>query len=85
MLEEDDDDDENLEKVPTEYIDVHLKYKDLVDVLIKAFLQDIGVTYNQFLRACKKTSRFNQYPVYLVIIFHLYISKAKLLFNKLNF
>ena len=59
---------------------MHLKYKDLVDVLIKAFLQDIGVTYNQFLRACKKTSRFNQYPVYLVIIFHLKILKAKIFY-----
>ena len=65
---EEDDDDENLEKVPTEYLDIHFKYKDLVDVLIKAFLQDIGVSYNQFLRECKRTSRFNQHPVYLVII-----------------
>lgn len=62
----DEDDDENLESVPTEYIDVHVKYKDLVDALIGTFLQDLGVSYNQFLKACRRTSSLNENSAYLV-------------------
>lgn len=63
----DDEDDENLEKVPTEYLDVHLKYKDLVDTLIQTFLLDIGVSYNQFLRASRRSNSLNQNSAYLVL------------------
>lgn len=63
----DEDDDENLENVPTEYIDVHLKYKDLVDALISTFLQDLGVSYNQFLKACRRSSSLNENSSFLVL------------------
>ncbi len=55
------------ENTPIEQIDIHLKYKDLVDVMINTFLQDLGVSYNQFVRACKKANKFTQHPVYMVI------------------
>lgn len=64
----DDDGDINHENVPTEFIDIHLKYKDLVDTLIKSFLQDMGVSYSQFVNACKRTSSLNENSAYLVII-----------------
>lgn len=51
--------------IPAEYLEAHIKYKNLVDALINSFLQDIGVSYKQFLRACKKSTRFTQQPVYL--------------------
>ena len=62
------------ENTPIEHIDIHLKYKDLVDVMINTFLQDLGVSYNQFVRACKKSNKFTQHPVYMVCEFCFLLS-----------
>ena len=51
--------------MPAEYLEAHLKYKELVDALINSFLQDLGVNYKKFVRACKNSSRFTQQPIYL--------------------
>ena len=67
-----DESDEANEHTPIEYIDIHLKYKDLVDIMINTFLQDLGVSYTHFVRACKKTNKFTQHPVYVVMLFESY-------------
>lgn len=36
-----------------------------MDALINSFLQDIGVTYKQFLDCCQKSKKFTQQPVLL--------------------
>lgn len=79
MTEDDDDDDE--ENVHAEYLDVHSKYKDLVDTLINTFLQDIGVSYSQFTRACKKSSRFSDHPVYFELFEQVWCAENFKLFK----
>ncbi|RNA16661.1 cilia- and flagella-associated 36 isoform X1, partial [Brachionus plicatilis] len=82
-LMDDDDDDENLEKVPTEFIDVHLKYKDLVDTLINTFLLDLGVSYSQFLKACKRTSSLNQNSSFLELFEQIWSAENFRMFKSL--
>ncbi len=58
-----DEGEENL--VPAEHLEAHIKYKNLVDALINSFLQDLGVTYRQFLNACGRSKQLTGQPVYV--------------------
>ena len=62
---------ENEKDIPKQYRVAHKKYKELVDLLINTFIQDIGISYSEFVRACRNNKRLADHPVYIVIIYYL--------------